>query len=400
MIFYLSLALIFWAFVLIAEHRKDLHQLLVAAVTIAFVMLAGFRWETGYDWIAYEQALAAAPSLFQLSFAHLPDALRPMEPLFVILLSTIKTFGGTMQSLYLIVALFNGITFYIFVRYCRASVIFAFAVYFCWVYLLAQMALIRQSIALSFLMLSLIRFDKSKHSSALALFFIAIGFQYSVLMFAPVFLTKAYKKIIAFEIPILLALAAFYLSGISLFDMLGYVAEHAHFRFITEKFQHYSSLGPSPKSVGTAIYSLINIFSFLYFSKFANISSRLEKSLMLSILVTIILEAVFWQFSLLWLRAHYFVVIAQGILLYKTWETIKPLHRAAQLTVVFVLSMLALVKPLLDDAALPYFPYQTSMRFIYTDDLGDGRKRLEDYNLMASEKECAITKCRPGILNK
>ena len=305
-----------------------------------------------------------------------------------------------MQALYLIVALFNGITFYIFVRHCKASVIFAFAVYFCWAYLLAQMALIRQSIALSFLMLSLIRFDKSKHSSALALFFMAIGFQYSVLMFAPVFLTKAYKRIITFEIPILLALAAFYLSGISLFDMLGYVAEHAHFRFMAEKFQRYSSLGPSPKSVGTTIYLLINIFSFLYFSKFANISSRLEKSLMLSILVTIILEAVFWQFSLLWFRAHYFVVIAQGILLYKTWETIRPLHRAVQLAVVFVLSIVALVKPLLDESARPYFPYQSNIRFVFTNDPGDGRKRLEDYNLMASERECAITKCSPVILKK
>ncbi|SDX86599.1 EpsG family protein [Collimonas sp. OK242] len=305
-----------------------------------------------------------------------------------------------MQALYLIVALFNGIAFYIFVRHCRASVIFVFAIYFCWVYLLAQMALIRQSIALSFLMLSLIRLDKSKHSSALALFFIAIGFQSSVLMFLPIFLTKVYKKIIAFEIPILLALVAFYLSGISVFDMLGFAAEHAHFRFVAEKFQHYFSLGPSPKSIGTTIYLLINIFSFLYFSKIANISSRLEKSLMLSILLTIILEAVFWQFPVLWVRAHYFVVIAQAILLYKTWETIRPLHRAVQLAAIFALSIVALVKPLLNEAALPYFPYQSNMRFIYTNDQGDGRKRLEDYNLMASERECALVKCRLDILSK
>jgi EpsG family len=400
LIFYLSLALIFWAFVLIGEYRKDLNQLLIVIVTVAFVILAGCRWETGYDWIAYEQAVAAAPSLLSLSFTHLPEALRPMEPLFVILLSVIKTFGGTIQALYLIVALFNAAAFYIFVRYFRVSVVFVFAIYFCWVYLLAQMAIIRQSIALSFLMLSLIRFNKAKHSSALALFLVAIGFQYSVLMFAPIFVIKAYKKIIAFKFPILLALLVFYLSGISLFDILRVIVENMHFRFVADKFQHYYNAGFSPRTLGAGIYLLINIFTFWYLSKFANISSRLEKALMLSILLTIVLETIFWQFSLLWERAHYFVVIAQGILLYKTWETINPLHRAAQFSVIFALSIVALIKPLLSETALPYIPYQSNIRFIYTNEAGDGRKRLENYNLKVSEKECVIVKCRPVMLNK
>ncbi|AMO96995.1 putative membrane protein [Collimonas fungivorans] len=397
MIFYLSLAFVFWLFVLVTEYRKDLYPLLAGIVILAFVGLAGLRWETGYDWIAYEQAVAAAPTLLRLSFFHLPDALKPMEPLFVILLSTIKTFGGTIQTLYFIVALFNGITFYVFVRYCRANVIFSFAIYFCWVYLLVQMGIARQSIALSFIMLALIRFDKSTYFSTLVLFLIGVCFQYSSVMLAPIFLTFGYKKIIEFKIPILLGLAAFFFSGFGLFDALGKITEHIHFSFIAKKLQDYQSIGPAPKSLGATVYFLVNIFTFFYFSKIVDVNSRLEKSLMLSLLLMIIVEAVFWQFPLLWNRTQYFVVVAQGILLYKTWETIGPLHKTIQIAVVFALSIAALIKPLLNESARPYLPYQSSMRFIYTTDSGDGRKRLEDYNVMIDKKVCPKSRCHPAI---
>ncbi|PFH09716.1 EpsG-like putative glucosyltransferase [Collimonas sp. PA-H2] len=397
MTFYIALALIFWILVLLAENREKLHPLLVAVAIVTFVMLAGFRWETGYDWIAYEQALNDSPPLLQLSFTNLPEALRPMEALFIILLATIKQFGGSIQALYFIVALFNGISFFIFARYCRANFVFVFAIYFCWAYLLAQMGIMRQSIAVSFLMLSLIRFDKSRYISALALFLAGVFFQYSIVVLAPIFFTSSYKKIMAFKIPVLLGLAAFYFSGLGLFDLLGVLAENIRFSFIAEKLHHYQSIGPSLKTPAATAYFLLNIFVFLYFSKIVDVTSRLEKSLMLSILLMIIVEALLWQIPLFWNRTKYFVVIAQGILLYRTWPVITPRHKAIQLAAVFILSMAALVRPLLGEPALPYIPYQSAMRFIFTNNPGDGRKRLEQYNLTAS-MACPPEGCRYGTV--
>jgi hypothetical protein len=384
LIFYLSFGLIFWIFALVSVGLNYQHKILVAAAIIAFVMLAGFRLETGYDWMAYEQALTDVPPFSDLSFADLfsgglPDTVRLMEPLFIVLLSMIKEYGGTIQTLYFIVALFNGLAFYAFVRHCRANVILAFAIYFCWLYLPVQMGVMRQSIALSFMMLSLIRFDKSKYVSALALFLLGTCFQYSLVIFIPTFFTGAYRKLMQLRLPIVLILMTFYFLGFSLFDMLGVIAEAFGPNFISEKIKIYLQIGTAPKSAGATVYFLLNVIAFLYLSKVVDATSRVEKSLVLVMLLMIATQAAFWQFPLLWNRVQYFVVIAQSILLFKAWKTVEPSHVPAQLLLVLLLSIAALLKPLLSESASPYLPYQSSLRSIYTNDPGDGRERTADF---------------------
>jgi len=347
---------------------------------VIFVAIAGLRLDTGYDWIAYEAALEEAPPLINLSFGDLPPLIGNMEPLFVILLCAIKEFGGSIQILFFVLALFNGLVFYCFVRYCKGCVILAFAVYFCWAYLSAQMGIIRQSIAISFLMLSLIQFDKSKYSAAAVLLLITAGFQYTVLMFAPIFLTRFYRQIIAVRLPLIILMLGFYFLGYNLFDALTKILGIIGPSFIESRVTYYANLGASPKSIGSMAYLILNAFTFLYFSKITNPQSTIEKSLMLSILMMISIQALFWQFPLLWNRAQFFAVIAQSILLYKTWPAISRSHKVVQLFVVFILSIAALIKPLMGDGAQPYLPYQSILRFLYSDDPGDGRKRLEYYN--------------------
>ncbi|WP_156117441.1 EpsG family protein [Collimonas arenae] len=374
------MALIFWAMALSGVSKTKENKMLALIAVAAFVALAGFRLETGYDWIAYESALNDAPSLFDFSITDLPASINQMEPLFILLLSIIKEFGGSIQELYFVVALFNGIVFYKFIRHCRASVILAFSIYFCWSYLIGQMGIMRQSIALSFLMLSLIRFDKSKYPSTVLLLLAGVGFQYSVLMFIPIFCTFTYKKIIRYRMPIMAALLVLYFADFSLFGMIGTAANAIGLSLIVSKLQFYLNIGTFPKSIGAIAYLLLNVFSFLYFAKTIDVQSKVEKALMLSLLLMIFVEALFWQFPLLWNRVQYFVIIAQAILLYKTWGTIKINHRAIQLVATFALSIAALVKMLNNDAAEPYIPYQSVIESIYSTDIGDGRERTERYN--------------------
>jgi EpsG family len=380
--FYISMALLFWAFVPIAVSSTKEHKGLAICSVVFFIAIAGLRLETGYDWIAYESALNDAPSIFNFTLSGLPPTIGQMEPLFIVLLSIIKTLGASIQFLYFVVALFNGIVFYIFVRYCRASVIVAFATYFCWAYLLAQMGIIRQSIAISFLMLSLIRFDKSKYWSTFCLFVIALLFQNSILMFTPIFLVKKYKKLIKYRTPLMLGLLLFYFLDLDVLHIFGLltgpisVDSLGVLGTVAGKIQFYLEAGESPKSIGATAYLILNSFSFIYFMRIHHPQSPIEKSLMISLFMMIAMQAMFWQFPLLWSRGQYFVVTAQAILLYKTWPSISKQHRQIQVILVFALSIAALIKPLLNDTAIPYMPYMS----ILTDEPGNGRNRLEQYN--------------------
>lgn len=375
LIFYLSLAVIFWAFAFPRVNPNSQNRGLIFAVIIAFILLAGLRLETGFDWKAYEQALTDAPLFAELLLSELPSSVKMMEPLFVLLISVIKECGGTIQVLYFTTALFNGIVFYVFVRHCRANIFLAFAIYFCWVYFPVQMGVVRQSIALSFMMLSLIHFDKSKYVSSLVLFLVGVFFQYSLLIFIPIFFTFIYRKILRYTNWILITLVVLYFFSTSPFDGLAIISQNIGFSFVAEKMQVYVELGAAPKSTGAAVYFLLNIFVFLYFKRTAKIASRLEKSLMLSILLMIAMQSAFWQFPLLWNRVQYFVVIAQSILLCRTWANVSAAHRTNQFLTVFVLSAAILIKFLNSDSAMTFVPYQS----VLTDNKGDGQARTEEY---------------------
>ena len=320
-----------------------------------------------------------APSLWSLYDADFSSTSNTMEPLFVLLMSVIKTFGGNLQTLFFGTALFNTYAIVKFIKHCRANLLLCLAIYFCWLYLPVQMGVVRQSIALSFLMLSLIEYDKKHAINAIALFTTGLFFQFSLILFAPIFFPRVTIFLLNRKQTFIFAMIVLYLSNFSLFEGLNFFASLVNNELISQKLSYYYNTGPAAKSEASIIYFFLCIFILFYFSWNKAQYTRLELALFSSLFLMTILQATFWEFPLVWNRAQYFTVIAQSVLL--SWNITKQKlnQRIVVLILVFLFSMSVLLKILFGESSIIFLPYQSYFSNLITDSVEDGRTRTEDF---------------------
>lgn len=384
---YIAALTLFWGGATIALFRKRTDFLLLCVVFVAFVLLADTRYETGFDWPVYELALSEAPALVDLfNGAVLQDTVRLMEPLFLLLLSTLKSFDADIQTLFFVVALFNGAVLIRFFQYTRTNIAVGLAIYFSWAYLVVQMAVIRQSLAVSFLMLAIMAFDRRRLARAALWLAMGTFIQYSLLLFLPIFFTAIWRRLLAWRYWIVGGLTLVLLSGISMFWMLQAIAGLIPNAFIAGKLAGYAALAPSPGfSVTAAAYFVMHTAIFLFLSRTYDPSSRIETVLIGSMMMMVIAQALIPEWPLLWNRLHYFVIVAQIVMLARRWHTLPQVRMRVEYLAVYGLSLAVFAKLILWPGMEPYLPYQSYLEQAWTGYAGDGRQRAEDYYLHFNE---------------
>ncbi|SOY49464.1 EpsG family protein [Cupriavidus taiwanensis] len=340
-----------------------------------FILVAGLRFETGYDWLAYEIVTNNAPSIVGLFTV---DALAPqvksMEPLFVLLVAVVKTMGGNVQLLYLVTVTFNAYVLYRFLKYTRAKIAVCLAIYACWLFLAMQMGVIRQSVAVSFFLLSIIAFDKGKMLKQFVFLIAALLMHYSSIMFLPLFFTRIWQKIIAARLPILFGFALFYVSGLGLYKPIMLLLQSLPSSFLAGKLAMYTELGPAEISFLSRIYFFMNLMICLYLAKSYDKSSRIDTVLLSASFMLVMCQSLFSEFPLIWNRVQYLAVTAQSVLLFRNFSR-DDNYALMKFGMAATLSMAVLVKDLTNPAFLPYLPYQWYPYYLYTGEPGDGRAR-------------------------
>ena len=99
--------LIVLAILNIQMHDKLSSQILSGIAALLLIAIAGLRYETGGDWDVYAQLFAEYPSFSRL-IGHPVELLQQQtEEGFVLLCAFIKSLGGTIQHLFLVVACIN-----------------------------------------------------------------------------------------------------------------------------------------------------------------------------------------------------------------------------------------------------------------------------------------------------
>ena len=88
-------------------HDKFSTQILNGLAAIMLICIAGLRYETGGDWDAYTTLFADFPSFSRLIGRPAEFADIPVEEGFVLLCALVKSLGGTVQHLFLVVSLIN-----------------------------------------------------------------------------------------------------------------------------------------------------------------------------------------------------------------------------------------------------------------------------------------------------
>ncbi len=112
---------------------------------------AGFKYETGIDWRVYDAIFYLQWPIGKILDFGIVDFFSQFgfEPGYILLTSIIKECGGSIQTVFFIVALINIILFYKSLNYFSKYPIFCLLGYYCFVFFILDMSGIRQAIALN-----------------------------------------------------------------------------------------------------------------------------------------------------------------------------------------------------------------------------------------------------------
>jgi len=124
-------------------------RILLCVAGVLLALFAGFRYQTGGDWPVYTEIFAKTPVWSVLSHRLLTTDIEGIEPGFLALISLIKTCGGNVQTLFLLVACFDILLISISLpRYTRYPVM-ALLCYYGILYLNLEFIYIRQAMAVA-----------------------------------------------------------------------------------------------------------------------------------------------------------------------------------------------------------------------------------------------------------
>lgn len=193
-----------FAFIESFTNFKKNHILhMVAFLMLAFI--AGCRYETGVDWVMYEDQMKYSYSLTEAFERDKWDWLSlRLDVGYSILLAIIKTFGGGVQVLFFIIGLAIQFLLYLNLKKYSPKILLSYLIYYSFFFFVFDMSGIRQGLAIQLFFYSL-RFIVNKNFTKFFLCIIfATLFHWSAAILLPLYFFINKKISIKFSIFILI----------------------------------------------------------------------------------------------------------------------------------------------------------------------------------------------------
>lgn len=193
MTIYLTVAATLAILAMLTTWRKEWATWAGIAASVTLIAFAGFRYRTGYDWPAYEMIFAAVPDLSGAVCNGIPRMDVLVEPLFLWLNIAIKTFGGGIETMIFVVAMVNIAMVHVVVSRISKSMAIVWLVYFGLIFIVAQMAVLRQALASSFALLALLLAVEKRPVSSVLSMIASLGFHITGAFFAPLLVLRWWR---------------------------------------------------------------------------------------------------------------------------------------------------------------------------------------------------------------
>ncbi|WP_397448109.1 EpsG family protein [Pseudomonas sp. NA-150] len=379
MYFYLIIGLLLWVASIPGLFLKQVSdsrilKLLLISVLI-FWGVCSFRFETGFDWVVYEQYF---DDVGKAPFMRLPAGVVSMEPLFYLLNYVVALVGG-FQLLLFVVGTFNTYCVAKFFSEFEVDGSFGLAFCFCWIFLPLQMGTIRQSIAISFVLLAMCYALSKESKKSIAFFVVAVGFQYSALLYAFVFFERVIKFLLEKIWWFTSICVVFYLSGVGLGQVVPLLSKVIHIPFLSEKLAVYVDFGLSKRTLLGAGFLFLNCFILIAAKKYITEVGRRELMVIGALICLVAAQALFFDFAIIWNRIQYLACFSQAAIIYWIMMGFSEKHRVAIAMGVIPISSLALFLFVSSPSASIFIPYQSYIQHAITGEPGDGRSRTFQY---------------------
>jgi hypothetical protein len=167
-------------------HRKviNLLQIVVAAL---FIFTAGLKYETGVDWRVYGELVNETYAFHQLLNDHgFTPLFERLDPVFYLMVSVIKYFGGGLQVVFFVVSAFSVFCLFSALRRYSRFALLGALLYYGLIFFYLDMSGIRQGLALNIVFLSIGNLADRKYLRYMALILLAAGIHWSALLFLPI----------------------------------------------------------------------------------------------------------------------------------------------------------------------------------------------------------------------
>lgn len=371
------------AAIALIESRRPSWRAPSALATAVLVLFGGLRFETGYDWPAYIEFYEEIPSMGELIAGVPVYTTNAFEPLFLLVNASFRELNAPIELLFFAITLANMLVMLIVVRKISVAPAFVLAVYFCVVFLMAQMTMLRQALASSCVLIGLVYLLRGRVLLYLLWIVIALGFHVSAALF--LLLTPFARFRIPYWFAILSCLTAWVaqLRGWSLFSTLLGIGASVVPGPIGDKLALYADAAGHEVSLATVFYAVTNVcaLAILYLMKTeGRMEERLANLAIAASLLLIMALTMFGDLVSVWARVMLVVVPIQVAALSRLPERFQLFRVSRSLfvgaTCVAAIGLLGyqLQRP----SALGFVPYQSLISTWLWGDTGDGELRQQE----------------------
>ena len=173
---------VFAAIEIVGFPRRRYDKLHVVAGTI-IVLIAGFKYETGVDWLAYQAIFENTSSLSDAFIMNdYSQVFLSMDFGYCLLNSTIKMFGGSIQTVFFLVSLSSTILLIKNLRYYTDYVLTGVLIYYAFFFFIFDMSGIRQGLAIQLFLYSVRYISQNKFKKFFLWLFLAVSIHWSAIL--------------------------------------------------------------------------------------------------------------------------------------------------------------------------------------------------------------------------
>ncbi len=385
------LILLFFAFLEISNIPARILRVLYGISALLFIFVAGLRYETGVDWLAYESYFYdIAPLNEAFNFNSFGSIFLTLDVGYSLLNSIVKMFGGNVQIVFLIISVISIFLLIKNLKYYSNHVLTGLLIYYPFFFFTFDMSGLRQGLAIQIVLFSIKYISDRNFNKFLFYIILATSIHWTAIILLPLYFFANKKISLGYTVFIfLISIVIFTFKikwmGVILGDLLGRLNA---FTMLSDKLTVYTTNDVFSQKRGWDLFSLYNFFriSLIIFilHLFKDKISKIVPSFTIFynfILLELICLFCLFEFFEISERLRFYFTIAEVVLMSHIMFLIRD-HIIRIFALVFLAVGIFLnAYPFLLQfpSTVAYHPYQNYLIHSIFDLSSDGYSRLQEH---------------------
>lgn len=268
------LLLLLFSFLEISNVPTRILRVLHIVSAFLFILVAGFRYETGVDWLAYENYFSDIVPLNEaFNFNSFGNVFLTLDVGYSLLNSIVKMFGGGVQVVFLIISVASTFLLIKNLKYYSNHVLTGLLIYYPFFFFIFDMSGIRQGLAIQIVLFSIKYISKKDLYKFSFYILLATSIHWTALILLPLYFFVNKKISLSYTVFIFIisiVIFTFKIKWMALIlgDLIGQLNT---FTMLSDKVEAYTTNDVFSQERGWDMFSLYNfsrislIITILYF---------------------------------------------------------------------------------------------------------------------------------------